>query len=78
MIKCNPDCIPRCDYCIHARCVWQPIVGKVVTGCRRHEDEKHLTDGHLMDDNGSKRPYDKITTLEGDDWYSRMFIKVVE
>lgn len=37
-----------------------------------------FTDGHLMDDNGSKRPYDKITTLEGDDWYSRMFIKVVE
>lgn len=41
MIKCNPDCIPCCDYCIHARCVWQPVVGKVVTGCRQHEDEKH-------------------------------------
>lgn len=41
MIKCDESCIPCCDYCIHARCVQQPVVGKVVTGCRQHEDEKH-------------------------------------
>ena len=41
MIKCDKSCIPCCDYCIYARYVWQPIEGKVVTGCLRHEDEEH-------------------------------------
>lgn len=41
MIKCNDGCIPCCDYCKDARYEWQPIVGKVAIGCRRHEDEKH-------------------------------------
>lgn len=41
MIKCDESCSPCCDYCIHARRIWQPIEGKVVTGCRRYEDEEH-------------------------------------
>lgn len=41
MIKCDESCIPCCDYCIHARRIWQPIEGKVVIGCLRYEDEEH-------------------------------------
>lgn len=41
MIKCDESCIPCCDYCIHAQYERQPIVGRVVTGCRQHEDEEH-------------------------------------
>lgn len=41
MIKCDESCIPCCDYCIYARYERQPIEGKVVAGCLRHEDEEH-------------------------------------
>lgn len=41
MIKCDESCIPCCDYCKDAWRIWQPVEGKVVTGCRRYEDEKH-------------------------------------
>lgn len=41
MIKCDESCIPCCDYCIHAQYERQPIAGRIVTGCAKHEDDKH-------------------------------------
>lgn len=35
-------------------------------------------DGQCIDDNNDVRPYDYATTLDGDDWFSEVFIKVVE
>lgn len=37
-----------------------------------------FTDGQCADDENCTRPHDSATTLTGDDWYSQMFIKVVE
>lgn len=37
-----------------------------------------FTDGKCVDDENCTRPHDSATTLTGDDWYSQMFIKVVE
>lgn len=37
-----------------------------------------FTDGQCIDDDNDVRPYDDATTLDGDDWYSSVFIKVVE
>ena len=39
MIKCDESCFPRCDYCIYARYVWQPIEGKVVVDMAEVEKE---------------------------------------
>lgn len=35
-------------------------------------------DGQCIDDENCTRPHDSATTLAGDDWYSDVFIKVVE
>ena len=37
-----------------------------------------FTDGRCIDDENRARPYDYATTLNGDDWYSNVFIEVVE
>ena len=37
-----------------------------------------FTDGRCIDDKNRARPYDYATTLNGDDWFSDIFIKVVE
>ena len=37
-----------------------------------------FTDGQCIDDDNDVRPYDYATTLNGNDWYSSVFIKVVE
>ena len=37
-----------------------------------------FTDGQCIDDDNDVRPYDYTVTLDGDDWYSKVFIKVVE
>ena len=37
-----------------------------------------FTDGQCIDDDNHVRPYDYAATLDGDDWYSSVFIKVVE
>lgn len=37
-----------------------------------------FTDGQCIDDKNHVRPYDCATTLNGNDWYSGVFIKVVE
>lgn len=37
-----------------------------------------FTDGQCIDDDNDVRPYDYATTLDGDDWFSKVFIKVVE
>lgn len=37
-----------------------------------------FTDGQCIDDDNDVRPYDYATTLTEDDWYSSVFIKVVE
>lgn len=37
-----------------------------------------FADGQCIDDNNDVRPYDYATTLDGDDWFSGVFIKVVE
>lgn len=37
-----------------------------------------FTDGRCIDDENRARPYDYATTLNEDDWYSNVFIEVVE
>lgn len=37
-----------------------------------------FADGRCIDDENRARPYDYATTLNGDDWYSNVFIEVVE
>lgn len=37
-----------------------------------------FTDGRCIDDDNDVRPYDDATTLNGNDWFSSVFIKVVE
>ena len=37
-----------------------------------------FTDGQCIDDKNCARPYDYATTLNGKDWFSEVFIKVVE
>ena len=37
-----------------------------------------FTDGQCIDDDNDVRPYDDATTLNGNDWFSKVFIKVVE
>lgn len=37
-----------------------------------------FTDGQCIDDKNRVRPYDYAATLDGNDWYSSVFIKVVE
>lgn len=37
-----------------------------------------FTDGQCIDDDNDVRPYDYATTLTENDWYSSVFIKVVE
>lgn len=37
-----------------------------------------FTDGQCIDDDNRARPCDYAATLDGDDWFSKVFIKVVE
>lgn len=45
MILCSPDCIPCCDFCIHAIHWTEEINGKTikmgVSGCGLHADKEH-------------------------------------
>lgn len=47
MILCNKDCIPCCDYCIHAIHEHMHVNGKMVSacvsGCSKHTDDEHQT-----------------------------------
>lgn len=45
MIRCRPECIPCCDFCLHARHGKVVINGITITlgpeGCNRHLDRHH-------------------------------------
>lgn len=46
MVLCNNDCIPCCDFCIHAIYdSWVNQNGKTITGgpigCKLHNDKEH-------------------------------------
>lgn len=45
MVKCNDDCIPCCDFCIHSEHEYFESNGKIVKGgpigCLLHTDEEH-------------------------------------
>lgn len=63
----------------------QGFTGKAVfvgenTGDHRFTRGKiyQFTNGKCFDDENRERPYDYATTLTGDDWYSSVFVKVVE
>lgn len=63
----------------------QGFTGKAVfvgenTGDHRFTRGKiyQFTNGKCVDDENCARPHDYATTLTGDDWYSSVFVKVVE
>lgn len=45
MVLCNENCIPCCDFCIHAIHKIGEVNGEIVKfapiGCRLHTDEEH-------------------------------------
>lgn len=45
MVLCNDNCIPCCDFCIHAMQRLENINGKIVgmgpIGCSLHDDQEH-------------------------------------
>ena len=45
MVKCSDDCIPCCDFCIHAVHEDFEDNGKIIRGgpigCKKHPDKEH-------------------------------------
>lgn len=55
------------------------FVGKNTDGDRFTRGKIYqFTDGQCIDDDNRARPCDYAATLDGDDWFSKVFIKVVE